>query len=147
MRSGYMVSCGAGSEELPVMADDFNILIRNCSEIERVVEATSRFIGHPLVKRTDVEWELYETHTVGLFVNIYEADWFENSDGIKFEKYQLTVGMHPLRMVARLDHFDEWFRLFAVMLADFLSQELSCECLVVMNLCRIIAAFPAAAPE
>ncbi|HET6384574.1 MAG TPA: hypothetical protein VFJ58_14365 [Armatimonadota bacterium] len=127
------------------MADDFNILIRNCDEIERVALAIGEFLGHPLPRMTSVEWKLYKTRSVGFEISVFEADDFENDAGIEFEKYPLMVGVDGLSIMTPVEHFDEWFRLFSLTLASIISRKLECECLLVKNFCHVVASFPASA--
>ena len=124
------------------MADRFEILVRKCSSIERLVEAVSLFLRHPLERRTDAEWILYKGLAVGFEISIYKADVFENDNGIEFDKYPFIVSIRGLSAMNNAQYFDEWFRLFALMLADIVSQHLVCECLVLKNLFYTIQAFP-----
>ena len=127
------------------MADDFNILIRNCSSIERLAEAVSKFLGHPIEQRLDAEGKLYQNRTVGFEISIFEADGFVDDHGIEFEKYPLMVSIHGLSSMNEARYFDEWFRLCALMLGDIISRKLVCECLVVKNLFDVIELFPSPA--
>jgi len=124
------------------LADDINILIRNCTEIEVVTELVGNFLGCPLERRTDVNFKLYETKAIGFVISVMEAD-FENDAGIEFEKYSLTVRISKLFFPYPVEHFEEWFHLFPLILAQIIYGALKCECLVMKNLYHILGAFPA----
>ena len=108
-----------------------------------MTETISQFLGHPLVRRTDVEWKLYTTEAIGFYISVFEADDFENNAGIEFEKYPLMVGITGFSLMTRVEHFDEWFRSFSLGLAGIIYRDLGCECLVVKNFFDIVGAFPA----
>jgi hypothetical protein len=124
------------------MGDDIHILVRNCTEIEVVTELVGNFLGRPLERRTDVNFKMYETKAIGFIISVMEAG-LENDAGIEFEKYPITVRISKLFFPYPVEHFEEWFHLFPLILAQIIYGALKCECLVMKNLFDIVGAFPA----
>ena len=119
--------------------NEYCILIKGCNQIEQLVEEVEKIFELRFNKRLDAERDLYETRIAGSEISIYTNYNFVNNLGIEFTKYPLIIDFIGLANIYTDLYFDDFLRLFPLVIANNLSRKFGYRCLVIRNLSTIIA--------
>lgn len=94
------------------------------------------------VKNQLAEWDLFEAVLLETFISVYEARDFEDDLGIPFSEYNYVVSIVCMKGKVLVKYRSNWAELFTIILANILSANLNCKCIVVRNMSELLESFP-----
>ena len=127
-------------KSIEVQVNEISLLVQGDVSITLLKESLEYFIGHGLIK-ADVEWELYKTSVLGFHISLFDADDFEDDNGILFSQYPFMIDIRLGTVATGELYQTELYRVFCLVMAEYLVNKVQCTCLVVKDFREVIAEF------
>jgi hypothetical protein len=133
-----------GAEEL-IMAWPREIFINYAGGEANAVRAVSEIVGRSLEREDRDIGTIHRCRAFEVEIALWGDHGLEDDSGIEFTKYDYQLNLNAFRMSALA--YEALYDAISLYLAERLSETLACETLVVENLERKVAVFPAPARD
>lgn len=123
------------------MSISYDIFINTEKTFPEVRSTMEKILNCVMVKSLYADWELYYATVLGLGIGLHGEHTFDDCPEIQFSRYNFYINFDYIPSNYLRDHRHEWQVTMAKILADMLSLNLHCECLVLKDLFIVIDIF------
>jgi hypothetical protein len=123
------------------MSTAYNIFINTERSFSEVKSSMEKILKCQMEKSPYTEDELYYTTILGLGMGLHKEHLFDDDAELKFSNYQYYINFDYIPSSYLGDYRDELPTKIAIVLADMLSLNLQCECLILRNFSTVLGKF------
>lgn len=123
------------------MSTSYDIFINTEKPFPEVKSTMEKILNCVMEKSPHADWELYYATVLGLGIGLHGEHTFDDYPEIQFSRYKFYINFDYIPSNYLSDYRHEWQIMTAKILADMLSLNLHCECLVLKNLLTVIDRF------
>ena len=90
------------------------------------------------VQNVQVEWDLFATKIMGLFISVYDSEGFVDDLGINFSSFNYVIDVELVSMDIPEKYRNDWDKIFSIILIHILSKQLKCDFIITDDMQEIL---------
>jgi hypothetical protein len=128
------------------MSTSYSIFIKTPYSLAEVKSCLEKILNCSMEQSPHTEDEFYYVRLLGLGINLdgdltYEGELTYKDDILPFSQYNYEIGFDYIPRFYLRDYRHDWTIMFSTVVADMVSMNLHCECVVVRNMAVVLNRF------
>lgn len=90
------------------------------------------------IQNLHVEWDLFETKIMGLFISVFDSEGFEDNLGIDFSRFNYVIDVELISTDIPEKYSEEWVKIFTIILVNILTKQLNCDFVITDDMQEVL---------